>query len=245
MATNKPFGIRGSIYLSVKDIDGDIFYEDGIFISIHDGVFEVGYDKEKDGDRVRKIANIFIAGWSFRNFKIIVDFNQKWQPDSHGNRIISVFAHDSVSVNDRVITTTTLTKGMHYVVKQTNDSYSFSNEISTVRKAEKDETLFLVFGYFYNEVLNGEQMMSGVHKIIEQITKYLGNGDDQTGRKLLAKLASCDKQYIDDLMTFVQERRHSKIWLALKNLKQPVFPTEECVAGVKKLIQAYATSVDV
>lgn len=249
MITNKAFGIRGSIYPLnlIKDIDDDFIYENRIFISIHKGVFEACYDNEEDESSVRKIADIFIVAWSLRNFKIVVDFNQSWKFDSHKNKIIGVSVNDSIFIKDRVIITTTLKKGMSYVVKQTNDSYNFSNDIDIVRKAEKDETLFLILGYFYNEVLNENQMMSGVHKIIEQITKHLGNGNDKVGRLLLAKLASCDKEYIDNLMTFVQKQRHSKIWLVLKRILpiKQVFSAEECVTGVKKLIQAYAASVNI
>lgn len=243
MITNKSFGIRGVIDPPIKDINDDFSYENGIFISIHNGVFEVGYDKENDEDSVRKIADTFIAAWSFRNFKVVVNFNQTWKPDSHKNRIISVFVNDQIFVKDRVTTTTTLKMEMSYVVKQTNDSYNFSNDIDIVRKADNDETLSLVLGYFYSEVLDEGQIMSGVHKAIEQITKHLGSGNDQLGRQLLAKLADCDKEYIDNLMTFVQKQRHSKIWLVFKKIWQskPVFSTEECITGVKKLIQAYAT----
>lgn len=245
MPTNKPFGIRGKISHIAKDVHDVFSYEGGIFISIHNGIFEVGYDKEEDENKVRKIADIFMAIWSLRNFKVSVDFNQNWKQDSRKNMIIGVSVNDSISIKDRIITTTILKKEMSYVVKQSSDSYNFSNDIDMVKKAEKDDTLFLALDYFYNEVLNENQTMNGVHKIIEQITKHLGSGDDKTGRQLLAKLASCDKQYIDNLMTFVQKQRHSKIWLVLNRIfdAKPVFSAEECIDGVKKLINAYATSI--
>lgn len=247
MITNKAFGIRGGIYPLnlIKDIDDDFIYENGISISIHNGVFEACYDKEEDESRVRKIADTFITTWSLRNFKIVVDFNQRWKFDSRKNKIMDVSVNDSVFVKDKVIITNTLKKKMSYVVKQTSNSYNFSNDIDMVRKADKDETLFLILDYFYNEVLEEDQVMGGVHKIIEQITNHLDSRNNQNGRHLLAKLANCDKQYIDNLMTFVQKQRHSKIWLVLKRILpiKQVFSAEECVARVKNIIESYAASI--
>ena len=251
MLKSKPFGIRGEISPSVVEIDEDFYYgnDKDFFVSIHDGVLEISYDKEENNNRAHKIGMNFVYAWSFRNFKINVDFNQSWKSDLRGNKTIEISVYDSVSVKDRVITTTVVKKDMSYSIKQKSDSYNFSNDFNIVKKAEVDETLFLVLGYFNDEVLslNHRQVMSGTHKIIEQITKYLGNGNNQTGRELLSKLAGCNKQHIDDLMTFVQNGRHSKIWLDSKRSqllnKRQIFSMEECIFRVKRLINAYISFI--
>lgn len=236
MPTNKPFGIRGDISPSIKDIDNDFVYDDRISISVYDGVFEVGYDTEEDKNRALKIAVILINGWSFRNFKICVDFNQSWKPDSHGNKTIGISVHDSLSVKDRVIITTTTKRDMSYVVKQKYDSYHFSNDLDITKKAEKDETLSLVLDYFHDEVLGAERPNVGVYRIVEEIFKKVG------GKRQLAQLVGQNQKYIDEITESVQDHRHALAWLILKKAK-PIINEHECVERAKKLIRAYADSL--
>ena len=236
MPTNKPFGIRGDINPPIKDIDDDFVYDNGISISVHDGVFEVGYDREEDENRARKIAAIFINEWSFSNFKICVDFNQSWKLDSHGNKTIGISVHDSLSVKDRVIITTTTKIGMSYVVKQKHDSYSFTNNINIVKKAEKDSTLFLVLGYFCDEVLGAERPKVGVYKIVEELSKKVG------GKKQLAQLVGQNQKYVDAITESVQDHRHALAWLVLKRVKLTI-SEQECIERAKKLIRAHADSL--
>lgn len=172
--------------------------------------------------------------------KISVDFNKNWRPDISGNQKIGIELNEKLSVSDRVITSTTMKLGCGAFIVNKNDSYSFQNDTDIVKKARKNETLSLVLKY-YAETLNPDQEKIGVHRAIEQIIKYLGKGNDRSGREILAKMAGENEQYVKDLMEGIQERRHSLAWLTFKKCK--FLSEQESISRAKKLIEAYANSI--
>lgn len=238
----KPFGFRGIITPPIKNLNEDIPYNDGISVSIRDGVFEVGYDKEGDEEKAHRVADNFIAAWAFRTgFKISVNFDQTWKPSSTGGKHVSISLSEKIRVSDR-ITTSVIRKELTYVVKQKSDSYSFLNDVTLVKRATEDETLSLALNYFYSDAYDEKHAMGGMHKAIEQITKHLGDGDDKKGRTILAGLVGRDVSYINELMTSVQKQRHSKIWWVRQNQK-PSIDQGECLNRTRQLIDAYASSL--
>jgi len=240
---NKLFGFRGSINPSsaFTDIIDSINYDNDITISIKNGVFEVGFDKEGNREEASKIANNYINSWMMRNgIKINVDFNQTWKPNINGNKDINIDLHEDLAVHDRV-TTTTMSLGCGTFIVNKNDSYSFQNDTDIVKKSQKDETLSLALKY-YAETLDHGQVMAGVHKAIEQITIHLDKiNNNRLGREELAKMAGENRKYVDELMEGVQERRHSFAWLSRKPCK--TLGEQESISRVKKLIEAYAKSI--
>ena len=143
MNIDKKYGFRGTLEPSgaFKDIKEELIFGN-IKIIIKDGVFEVGYDHIDEKERAYKIANSIIASWSKRNnLKITIEFNQEWEVKPDGNRFVSIGVYDEVKLSDRVITSSVTIQGKAFIVKPHNDSYSFTNDIDIVRKAEQDETL--------------------------------------------------------------------------------------------------------
>lgn len=237
-ATNKPFGIRGGLTpaSAFQDIKEDILYDGGIVVSIYDKIFEIGYDKEEDKERAEKIAQDYLAFWSFGNgIKAEALLNMSWKPNPNGNRDIGIEAHEDIKVHDRVITSVSI-KGMAYIVKPHSDSYSFMNYTDLVKKAERDQTLSWALKYFYDEVLNTKRPKVGIYRIVEELEKKVG------GLENLARLANQDKKYVGEIMESVQEHRHSWAWLGLRGAKVKL-SEQECVERAKRLIQAYADSL--
>jgi hypothetical protein len=239
-STNKPFGMRGSLspFEVFRDLKDVIIHEGSIVVSVYDGLLEVGYEREEDKERALKIANDFLAAWSFRNgIKAQAAFNTWWKNHDGNNRAKSIDLVENVTVSDRRITTTQTQKGMAYIIKNQNDSYSFANDTDIVKKAEKDSTLSLVLGYFYEEVLDADRPKVGIYRIVEELADRVG------GRKQLAELVGERKKYVDDIMMTVQSHRHSlSWWTKIKGIKQKI-SEQECIERAKKLIAAYAGSI--
>ena len=235
---SKPFGIRGRIIPSdaFKDLKEDIFYDGGIGISIYDELIEVGYDLEEDKARAQKIGQNYITSWSFRNnSKIEVDFNVSWRPRSDGKRDLGLELQDEIPLQDRTYTTVMTVSAGHFVLR-CGGSQRFSNDSGVAKKAEKEQVLFLVLKYFYDEVLNAERPKVGIYRIIEELERKLGS------RERLSSLVGQGKKYVSEVMESVQEHRHSWDWLYTQRTKVKL-SEQECIDRTRKLIQAYADSL--
>lgn len=240
---NKLFRFRGTINPApaFTDVTDSINYDNNIIISIKDGIFEIGFDKEENKTEALKIAENYINSWMLRNrIKIDVDFNQTWKPNINNNKDIGLRLNENLSMSDRILSTT-MKVGCGYFVINKNDSYAFHNDTDMVKKAQKDETLSLALKY-YTETLDHGQVMAGIHKAIEQITIHLDKiNNNRLGREELAKMTGENKKYVDELMEGVQERRHSFAWLSRKPCKP--LDEQESIFRAKKLIEAYAKSI--
>jgi hypothetical protein len=237
LAADKPFGIRGDLIPigDFKEINEDITHDGGLVVSIHDGIFEIGYENETEKIRAQKIAEEYIAWWSFRNVrKISVNLNMSWKPDGKGHRRVEIMLVENIGINDRLITTV-IKKEMSYVVKQHADSYCFSNDVELVKKAENDEVLSLVLKYYYDEVLNADHPKVGVYRIVEELEKKMG------GIEQLAALVGKGKKFITDIRRSTQNHRHA--FLFLGRSWRPSLSEQECVERARLLIQSYAALI--
>lgn len=242
----KPFGFRGTLTpkSAFKEIEENHSFKN-ILVSIKNGIFEVGYDKEDEKDRALKIANALIASWSKRNnIKIEIEFNQSWQVKPGTNKFIAMGLHDEVKAVDQVVTTTVTMKVMAYIVKSHSNSYSFTEDIEIAKKAETDETLAEALKHFHDEVIDHKKPMYGIHKAIEQIIKHMPGKNENEKRNKLAEITGYDRLYIDDLMTSIQVERHSKEWLRLHKIGK-IIEDKECIERAKNLIDGYTTSLTV
>lgn len=236
---NTPYGLRAELqgYLW-KDI-AEEFEKDGIKIKVVNGIMEVGYDKEEDGEKAKKIVQLYINSQNLRSGKkVTADFNHTWRPNASGGADYRISLSDTLNVDERVqaqIQTHQVSiSGRAYIVnQQMHDSASFSNDSAMVDKALKDEILDKALGYFSEEVVDNDRPLYGVYKAIEVITKHLG----RDGRKKLAALAGKSKKYISDLMETTNTKRH-----AITDARS-LITDNECKERAKVLIQSYANSL--
>lgn len=234
-STNKPFGIRGTLFPKelFDSMVTNISHGD-MCISVSDGIFEVGFDKEEDKVHAEKIARDIIASWSFRNnTKATIEFNQSWKQDSGVGHTLEIMNHEDIQVSDRAITTTATILGLSYVVKPISDSYDFENDADIIIN-NSDATLTLILQYYYNEVLGADRPKVGIYRIIEALTSKIGDRD------ALSKIIGEKKKYVDDIMQTTQEHRHSP---SQSGGAKVVLSEQECINRVKKLIQAYIDSI--
>ena len=239
---NKLYGFRGSSELIPKDVNESFSYDKGIEFSIHDGIIEVGYDNVNDESDARVAAEALIAGWSIRNQKLDIDFNQSWKSAENGHRAISVSLSENMTVTDRVATTTVHIKGLAYIVTGRSDTAGFAQDVYTALKAKNDQALALALKYLHDEGLDRRTSAVGIHKAIEQLTITLGSGNISAGRTKLAQLAGVSRQYVDELMESVQEDRHSRSWLSRGGTVRKI-DDAECLTRAKTLISRYADSL--
>lgn len=235
-ATEKPFGIRGTLFPkgTFKDVSIDIPH-DGMFISVHDEIFEVGFDTEKERGYAEEVAQKHIESWSFRNnIKATSYFCQSWRPDIKSNKVVELNLHEELHVSDRVITTTVTTKGLGYIIKPTSDSYSFENDTNLLNKNTSDRTLSLVLKYFHDEVLGADRPKVGIYRIIEELERGVGSRD------ILAKMVGEGKKYITDIRQTTQEHRHT---IGGSGGAKVILSEQECIDRTRKLMQAYINSI--
>lgn len=227
------YGIRGSIesrHTNLSDLVED-FIHGSFTVKVLDNVIEIGFENEGDLERAIRFGKLLLDAWSLQTgLKIIVNFNQSWQPTSQGGRLVSISLNETIKVSDRLKTTVKIIRSLGYVIKLKSDSHSFSNNIDIVSKAVKDETLARALDYFSQEVIENEKPLYGVYKAIEVITKKIGTDE-------LARLAGKSKTYISDITQTAQPTRHSI------TVAKAVLSESECKSRAKALIQAYAGSL--
>lgn len=241
-AEEKPYGIRGTLNIALKDVHDDIPVSNNMIVSVRDNVMAVGYEDPKDKEKAELLGHTYCHAWTFRTReRVSVAFNAFWQPDENKNKTIGISLHDTITAHTR-IQTTVVRKGLTFVVKQDNDSYSFLNDTDMVAKALRDNTLAMALGYYHEEVLDPQHAMSGIHKVIEQITYHLDPNNITNARLQLAIMAGVHVSYIHEVMETVQERRHSEKWWFLKRNKAQI-SLSECIDRVQNLLRAYANSL--
>lgn len=233
----KKLGIRGELEgYPWKDV-AESFEEDGIEISIHDGVIEAGYDAPADKQRAERLARLYLNADTLRTgTKVVVNFNYSWEENASGGVDHSIGLSDEVKVTDRLQVRTsqaTITGKARIVRPQDHDSASFTNDIEMVRKAMHDPALEKSLGYFADEVTDDDRPLYGAYKAIETITEHFGSN----GRQRLGALVGKGKAYVDDLMQTTQPTRHSV------TPARSLLSEEECVRRTKELIEAYALSI--
>lgn len=241
---NKSFGFRGMLKPQslFKDVQDNILYGN-ILIFVNNGIMEVGYDREDEKSRALKIANLFIANSSKRNnTHIDVDFNEAWRIKPGGNRDISISVGEEITLNDRVVMNTVSIMGVANIVNVHSDSYSFTNDIESVRKAVQDETLALALKYYHEEVVSHKRPMYGIHKAIEQIIKHMPGKSDDEKRNNLAAITGYDRTYIDELMESIQVQRHSEEYVRLKKVRK-IITDQECIERAVNIIDKYSASL--
>ncbi len=236
---NTTYGLRAELQgYPWKDI-AEEFEVHGIKIKVAVGIMEVGYDKQEDGAKAKKIAQLYLNSQSLRNGKrITADFNHAWRPNTAGGRDLSMTLNDQINMNDRLQvqsqTHQASITGRAYIVNaQMHDSASFTNDSAMVDKALKDKVLAEALDYFSKEVVNNDRPLYDVYKSVEVITKHLGEG----GRKKLAALAGKPVKYVSDLMETTNSKRHA-VTDARKLLED-----NECKDRAKVLIEAYASTI--
>lgn len=242
---NNKYGLRSELNpkSAFKEMDQSFSIEN-IFFTIKNCLLEIGYNNEGDKEKALRMANNLIASWSKRNhIKATIEFTQSWEVKPTSGRSISMCVSDDIKTTDR-ITTSVIIKAMAYIVKPIGDSYSFSNDIETVKKAEKDKTLSLVLNYFHEEIVDNKRPMYGIHKAIEQIIKSLPGKCDSERRDYLTAIVSCDRQYIDNLMSSIQNERHSEEWLRLQKIGK-LLDNQQCVERASKIIESYSKSIQI
>lgn len=220
-----------------KDVN-ESFEENGIEISIHDGVIEVGYDTTADKQRAERLARLYLSADTLRTgTKVIVNFNYTWEENASGGLDHSIGLSDQIKVTDRLQVRTsqaTITGKARIVRPQDHDSASLTNDTDMVRKAMYDPTLEKSLGYFADEVTDDDRPLYGAYKAIEGITKHFGSD----GKQRLGALVGKGKSYVDDLMQTTQPTRHA-VTPARRLLSE-----EECVRRTKELIEAYALTIN-
>jgi hypothetical protein len=236
-ASEKPYGIWSALNEpGLKDIDEDIDFGGGLVASIHDGIFEVGYENESEVENAKEIANNLISSWVLNNgVKITPDFNMSWCRCSDSGRAVGLSLKENIIVRDRPITTTIIALPMRYVVRVA-DSYSFKTYFDMAKKADKDKSLSIALSYFSDEVIDSKKPKVGVYRIVEELSKKVG------GSKKLAELVGKNEKYIKEINQSCQEHRHSLLWIISKHV-QSSLTDQECIDRVRFLIQTYAASI--
>lgn len=236
---NTPYGLRAELQgYPWKDI-AEEFENDGIKIKVAVGIMEVGYDKEEDGEKAKKIAQLYVNSQNFRNGKkITANFNHTWKPSVSRGRHFSQMLNDQINMNDRLQgqsqTHQASITGRAYIVSaQMRDNASFINDSVMVDKALRDEILAEALDYFSKEVVENDRPLYGVYKAVEIITSHLG----ENGRKKLAALADKPEKYVSDLMYTANIERHAI------SAAKPLISDNECKERATTLIKAYANSI--
>jgi hypothetical protein len=229
----KKFGIRGELNGYPWKDATEQFEEDGIEISIHDGVIEVGYDTATDKERAERLAHLYLNANTLRTgTKITVNFNYSWVENASGGVDHSIELSDQVKVTDRLQIRTnqaTITGKARIVSPQDHDSASFTNDTEMVHKALQDTTLEKALGYFAQEVTDDDRPLYGAYKAIEAITEHFG----RNGRQQLGSLVGKGKSYVDDLMQTAQHTRH-----AITSAGKPL-TEDECVRRLYRSLLYY------
>lgn len=232
---NKPFGLRAELQgYPWKDITEE-FVTDGITIKIYSGLIEVGYDKQVDEMKARRLAKLYIHSQSLRiGRRLTAVFNHSWTTKAADGSFHSVNVSDTVTASDRVRTNQVTITGKANIVKpQVHDSASFTNDTAMVEKALRYPALEEALEYFTEEVVDDERPLYGVYKSVEKLTHELG----KDGRKTLGLLAGKNEKYVSEVMETTNTKRHA-VSPARKLLSD-----EECIERAKLLINAYAASL--
>jgi len=243
---NNKYGLRGELNpkSAFKEVD-QFFFIENISFNIKNCLLEIGYDNTEDKEKALRMANTLLASWSKRNhIKVTAEFNISWEVKPNGGKSISMCVNDQIKTTDRVVTTSVIMKAMAYIIKPISDSYSFLNDVENVKKAEKDKTLSLVLSYFHEEIIDNKKPMYGIHKAMEQIIKTLHGKNDSEKRDYLAVVVGCSRKYIDDLMSSIQNERHSEEWLRLQRIGK-LLNNQECIERASKIIEAYSKSIQI
>jgi hypothetical protein len=244
---NKPFGAQGEIInFPFKDLHETFYNQDGIELEINNGVLYVGVDNEADLEEAKEMARLRLAAWSERqNIKTKVDFNHAWETNPQGTISHSLELGDSVKPVERlqVQTTThqiTIKATASIVTQQMLDSVSFTNDESTVQKAQKYPALKSALLYYNEEIVDNDRPLYGVYKALEAIISQLqaaNNLGEKQARKKLAGLAGQTPSYVDDVIQTTQVKRHHRTAATRK------MSDEECRHRAKILIDAFASSL--
>lgn len=235
---NKPFGLSAKLQGHLwKDMSEEL-EKDGITLKIHKGLIEVEYENEKDEQKARKIAQLYIYSHSLRMGKRLkANFNHSWKSQSTGGTSHTIELTEKMNLSDRVQIGQThqvsITAKAYIVSQQMYDSASFSNDSSMVDKALNNLVLEKSLEYFAEEVVDDDRPSYGIYKALEVIINQFG----KNGRKKLGLLAGKNKKYISEVMETTNTKRHAD------SHARKLLNDNECIERARILIEAYARSL--
>jgi hypothetical protein len=231
--TELPFGIEGRIEGPPIPELSEKYTLDDMTIELRGNTFRAGYNDPSQQQPAERLVRISIdALATVHNTRLHPAFDRAWSMNLQGQTQYTVELAATIASSGGL-------QGRVQVTGQRSApaSVELARSVDTpvmalVQKAEKDPALREALRYFNEEVLDSKRPLYGVYKALEILTGSLGGG--KKGRIALGKLARVDKLYVDKIMETTQQQRHATTSARCH------FTEEECKAGAKMLIEAYA-----